>query len=1481
MDASASVINLGASVLSNSNNNSGGQQQQGQKQEEKTALITKSAKAFAVLALTLTPEVVSQVLHVPQGNAYVLWNKLVQRFESKTTASKAHTRDLLHKCKMFRDELFDIYEGRIKQLVMSLEQMGERVSEGELMYVLFNGLPLSYEPLVQTLKVNNKMDFEEACTHIREYQEKLRLQHKQESGHSRDDSGYHTEDYRGYNQRGRSKGNKNNNNNHHNQNQTRSKMYCKICKRNNHSTEKCYRNKNNQGNSHSEQKSTPGSTQANGIQCHKCLQYGHIAIGCRNQKKETLATTNNSGQDQDQANNVTDVKVASQYAYHIVDTVTDTVQSTHDGHTQWIVDSACTSHCTNDITLLTNIQKHKVPIIVKVANNEKVMVYKTGDAVIKDSSTFTLKNVRYSKKFSGNLLSVSKLVKVGATVHLDQHEAKISHKGVLISTAPMIRDLYYINAHSCISTHDDTANTGTEVPSVQVIEIVHPNSKFALLHKRMGHLSADTIQVLRRAQAISDMEVSTQEIEKAKNHVCDGCAYGKSHRQPFKSVSSRPAAEQLLERIHCDLSGPINISDLNENEQQVFNALGQPRYLSLIVDEKSRRLSGKLLRYKSDATQHIMEYIAQAENECDKKVKYFHADGGGEYNNKTLQQFFRTKGIQMELTTKDTPQHNGIVERANRSVFELARSMLHDAGMSTVFWGEAVMTAIRLLNLRPTLHEQHKTPFELWYGRKPSIKHLRVFGCDAFVHVLNDERVKMDAKAIKCIFIGYDTLKPNGYRFFNINTNTVMVRRDAKFNEFSFILNTQVSETQRIQQQQQQWKVLTLALDTVEDTVVQSTQVQAQHQQSEQSQTDKQDHQINNSGYKSDGEVSDSDSDVDGDHTSENTSLDQSEDADTDIEWGEETKRPPTEVKQSAVHSSSQHNTDTQDIKIQASASSSQQVNTQRPHRHPSVYSKSYLYHVMEESISAVSADPASYSEAMSASDSKQWRKAIEEEMKSLLANNTWTLVTAPKGVNVIGNRWVLKKKLNSDGSVERYKARLTAKGYSQREGIDYHETFAPVVKYKSLRVILSLANSLDYELKQLDVVTAFLYAPIKEDVYMAQPEGFETGGAHMVCKLNKTLYGIKQAPHEWNNEINHFIVTVLGFHRCRSDSCVYVKTSKTGKRIIIALFVDDIIPIYHISDEAEWKEYITQLTSKFKITDKGDCQWILGMKVTRDRTNRVLKLDQSLYVEQVLKRFNMLNCKPAPTPEATAHRLSNEHSPTTAEHRAQMQHVPYKEAVGSLLYASIATRPDIAHAVNEVCKYMQNPGDPHWQAVKRILRYLRGSMNKPLVFRSNPIHSGNNTCIITAYTDADWAGDYDTRRSTTGYVVQVNNSTVSWMSKKQATVALSSAEAEYMALAAVAQEVKWIQQLLTELSVIAHINTVVYSDNQAAIAISKNDIHHDRTKHIDIRHHFVRECVQHGIFSIEWISTTQQIADILTKALDRVVYTELCSRVM
>jgi transposase InsO family protein len=1503
---------------------------------EEKKVQAKASKAYAIFIMSLSDEALQSVMHIPRGNAYEIWQALLKRYESKTTASKTHTRDMLHKCRMEHNEAFDKYVSRITQYVISLEEMGETVSKGELMYVLFNGLPSTYESLVQTLKVNDKVEFEEACTHIREYQEKLTLQGKS----STNDDGHRanlTQEYeRNHSQRGpfrgrgahsRSRGrgrgtgrgrgqyqNTGNRNwkqdNHEAQHSnTNGKKHCAVHGYTYHSTDECHAKRNNQRGTN------PGPSTVKDIRneqaqplCYNCQQYGHMAKQCHNPRKERANTAideHKNSQHQHQAQKFP-TQLRSEYTGCAVDSEETLIAACQPPETPkwyWVLDQGATSHYVNNMDMLTHIQELTTPTSIRVANGQTVTATHTGESTLThDGKKLVLKNVKYCNQLTDNLLSVSKLDKNGAELRTKNGKTEIIYGNTVVAVAKMVGNLYYVQSDTNIH---DTAHT---------IKDQVATANYKLLHSRLGHLSLSSIKSLCTEDAYADNKLTAAELEQISNDsnecICEACQLGKSHRLPFKDYTSRPAATKLLERIHCDLSGPINIKIMNQNEQAIFKSLGEPRYVSLIVDERSRMIFGRLLRTKSEAADHIIEFITQAENETEQKVKYFHADGGAEYNNSKLQQYFKDKGIKMDLTTRSTPQHNGIAERCNRSVFESTRTMLYDAKLSTVFWGEATMTAIHLLNHRLAVNDKHRTPLEIWYGHKPHISRLRTFGCDAYVHILDEERTKMDAKAIKCVFVGYDQLKSQGYRFYDTTQQKILVRRDAIFNDFSFTAAQQITQSgsnHSISPKHAQFQHITITLGLSEQEIPSEAQHNMEHEQVQDMQEES-GHEYDSHNIKSHtpgpgNQASDmmlsstrlstpkTDYVTDGmDTTAHHNRIPHStpvRNLSTEelATWGQISAR---ELQEQKLNGTESKPAVTQPEPKPESISTRSRRNVSVPARLGMVnYESGEIYDdaLLSTVEHIANTDPLTYEEAMSRPDADKWKEAINKELQSLKLHNTYLLTVLPKHAHAIGCKWVLKTKYKSDGKIDKYKARLVAKGYSQQEGIDYHETFSPVVKYKSLRIIMSIANYHDLELNQLDVETAFLNADMKEDVYMSQPKGFETGGANMVWKLNKTLYGTKQANREWNSTINDYIVKELGFKRLFSDTCIYSKQTKVGGKILIALFVDDIVCAYHKHDEQEWKEYKAKLSTRFKIEDKRECKWILGMTVIRDRKNKTLQLNQQMYIEKVIKRFGMENCKPTSTPEAAGVKLNTTQCPTTEEQKIQMKSYPYEAAVGSLLYASIATRPDISHAVNEVSRYMKNPGIKHWEAVKHILRYLKGTADQSLVYsgKQNPNNSThtNYAYNIQAYTDADWGGDIDTRKSTTGYVVKLNGDTISWSSKKQATVATSSAEAEYMAIAATAQEVRWVQQLLYEIHNTHPISTIIYCDNQAAIAISKNDIHHERTKHIDIRYHFIRDYIDKNILVIQWISTENQLADVLTKGLNKILFNKLCNGIM
>ena len=372
----------------------------------------------------------------------------------------------------------------------------------------------------------------------------------------------------------------------------------------------------------------------------------------------------------------------------------------------------------------------------------------------------------------------------------------------------------------------------------------------------------------------------------------------------------------------------------------------------------------------------------------------------------------------------------------------------------------------------------------------------------------------------------------------------------------------------------------------------------------------------------------------------------------------------------------------------------------------------------------------------------------------SLHENHTYELVKLPKGKRALKNKWVYRLKTQEHSSQPKYKARLVVKGFSQKKGIDFEEIFSPVVKMSSIRVVLGIAASLNLEIEQLDVKTAFLHGDLEEEIYMEQPEGFkESGKENLVCRLKKSLYGLKQAPRQWYKKFDSFM-TDHGYHRTTSDHCVYVKNFSDGDFVILLLYVDDMLIVGR--DTIKIDRLKKELSKSFAMKDLGPARQILGMKISRDRQNGKLWLSQEKYIEKVLNRFNMSKAKEVSTPLAGHFKLNIKQCPTSEKDKEDMKKVPYASAVGSLMYAMVCTRPDIAHAVGVVSRYLSNPGKEHWNAVKWILRYLKGTSRLCLCF-------DNGKTMLDGYTDADMAGDLDNRKSTFGYLMIFAGGAVSW----------------------------------------------------------------------------------------------------------------------
>ena len=429
-----------------------------------------------------------------------------------------------------------------------------------------------------------------------------------------------------------------------------------------------------------------------------------------------------------------------------------------------------------------------------------------------------------------------------------------------------------------------------------------------------------------------------------------------------------------------------------------------------------------------------------------------------------------------------------------------------------------------------------------------------------------------------------------------------------------------------------------------------------------------------------------------------------------------------------------------------------------------------------------------------------------------------------------------------------------------------------PTLSVKSIRTILAIAATEDLTLRHFDVTTAFLYGspPDNQQVFMSLPRGLKANSS-LVCKLQKGIYGLRQSYRLWGEELNAFLLS-LGFSRCITDPCIYIR--RNGEDVLIlAVYVDDIIVASSSQQQASWVQ--SKLWSKYKMTDCGPLEWFLGCRVHHDRKARTITIDQSQYIESILLRYGMHNCNPVSTPAEPGFILTSLMSPQNDQDRHFMADKPYRGVIGSLMFAMVRTRPDIALAVGLVCRYMHNPGKRHWQAAMRILAYLRGHTNLGITYH------GRQGLFPHGYSDASWADDRDQRRSTTGFVLFLAGAAVSWKSQLQPTTSLSSTEAEYKSAGAGVQETLATRSKLAELGYPQVEPTTLFEDDQGAIALALNQVTNYRIRHIDIRHHFIRQKIAEKSVGLEYISTKLMIADALTKPLNTAMFRKFRSAMM
>ena len=919
-------------------------------------------------------------------------------------------------------------------------------------------------------------------------------------------------------------------------------------------------------------------------------------------------------------------------------------------------------------------------------------------------------------------------------------------------------------------------------------------------HQRLGHGGIKDVTALERQ--VQGMEVTNKE-----HGACDTCATQKAKRAAVsKEWGTR--ANARLEIVHMDVIGPLNVTAING-----------ARYGIGFIDSFSRFSAVYLMKTRDECLTYFRQFIADVG-----KPGTLVTDGAKEFTSGVFEAFCRESEIRHEFSAPYFPEDNGKIERVWGTVMNMARCMVDTAGMSKEYWGHALKGAFYIKNR--SLHSAlGKTPFEAFYGQQPDVSHLRTFGCTCFLY--EEEKKKLDARATKGVFLGYST-NSKVYIVAVPDCNGALreyASRSVTFDEDSMFF--QVSGgTQSAAPIGQQAK----ATDFIEYDEPPATA-----------------------------------NDFAADATLELPPGEAQEEQERNAQEGQERNAQEQERNAQGQERNAQEQGIPELTREPEPRDERRPARSARATRPPIRYNEYMTWDQVDQSGAALMSAlqeldeiPQSAREALTETN---WRAAMDREYRSLVDNKVWELVPRPKGSKVICGRWHYAVKRDGNGAVVKYKARFVAKGFTQVEGLHYNETFAPTTRLSTIRAVLACAAHQGAKPKQMDIKTAYLHAPIEEELYLEQPEGFEVKpNKDHVCRLLKSLYGLKQSGRNWYKMLSEFLLTAQ-FDVSPHDPCLFVK-QEHGNYCYVCVWVDDII--YSSADYTFYRRFEQLITTQFTIGDSGPLDWFLGMQIRCQ--DGAITLNQRVYVSRLLSRFGMAECKAVSTPLAEKLVLSKADCPTQGtEEAAAMVDNDYRGLVGSINYLATTTRPDLAFAAHALSSYLHNPGMAHWTAAKHVLRFLRGTADAKLTYAqsSAPI-------MVTGFCDADYAGHTDTRRSTTGYafVLCPGSAAVSWQSKLQATVVTSTTEAEVVAAVEAVKEAMHLQGLLGAMGYNL-AQPVINCDSQSCIALSKNPTQQPRTKHYAVKLGFLREQCNSKTL-LQYIPTAENPADILTKGLGK-----------
>lgn len=1077
-----------------------------------------------------------------------------------------------------------------------------------------------------------------------------------------------------------------------------------------------------------------------------------------------------------------------------------------------LMDSGATSHFCNDRRWFSKL--HKIPTkSIRVGKKGRSIQASHAGVIVVETilsdltpARLVLTDVLYSPECTQNILSTSRLDKLGFEIRTKAGVTKVykGNKEVCFGSASSngMKHLMCTPVRPSARLRERRTKNNTQQHQMMSLK------EMMNLHNVLGHVCME--KIIKTVLVTEGLELPAGSRQRMDCVACDEtktkrAAFRNKHgaRKGNTSGSSEEKSTGKTKRLHGRVHSDVKVMPTSVRGY---------RYFVIFVHEGSRHTTVVPIKRKSDVEAATKAYI----NNLNKMkgagtISEFRSDGGGEFTSGLLQTWLREQGIKWTPSPARTPEANGIAERHIQTIMTKVRAMLRHAGQSHGYWCYAAESAAYLTNR--TSHEstkRNKTPHELLTGEVPNLSNLVPWGCIGVQHIDKDVRPSggMGKRGDYVRMLAYD------------------VRHDV----YIAADRNRAVKRSRIQK----WYPDLFAFPVIDrpklpEEVVQANLIPAQHVS----------HNIPSGADR----------------------FERSDDDDL------------VQQTRTAIRNNNRENkTETKTDQKRRSGRSNLGVPSQRfglPEGAGLAGSEAILgehleheEHIMQVTVAEIEDTPTTFAKAVTGKDSHNWIPAVLSELRSCLQeNNTFALTTPPKNANIISSKWIFKKKPLANGSI-RYKARLVARGFSQRKGVDYFFTFAPTLSLNSFRVLLAIASKHKMKLHSLDIVTAYLHGKLDHPAYLELPEGWEETATNAekaflkqpgekALMLNKGLYGLKNAGYIWNKTFVSFLKEI-GFKQLHTDTCLFVISRPT--KLILALYTDDCAIAYHSSSDLNWVMH--KLAEKFKFRDMGPLKLMLGVQIERDVWGNY-SMSQENYIKRMAEKHNIKPTKRAKTAITAAVNLDDySNSP-------QVPSTFYRAIIGSALYVAVATRPDIAYATSKLAGYSQDPRSIHMQQAKRLLQFLVNTSTTRLTF--NPSHPE-----VQAFADASWKSCKQTGRSHSGHYIMLHGGPVTWKSKKQRIIADSSGHAEYISMAGVTKDIIYLVQLCAELGYIIQGPVPLHCDSTAAISTATKPGLTQRTRSIRLEYHIVREHIQNNLIRLVKINTNLNPSDLLTKPLDK-----------